>query len=171
MSKIVIFFVLKGASVIRMLEDFLGDEEFKNGITSFLNHFKFANAVTQDLWNELQVVGKDVNITHVMDTWTRQMGYPVVTVTRGQNGAITLEQKRFLSDPDANTTNSSPYGWVMTVIIIIGSVTESVSHCYTSQWSQFSYTVSSYHRPIQSVTKIEIRDYMCSSTRTLSNGS
>jgi aminopeptidase N len=92
-----------------MLEDFLGEEEFKNGITSFLNRFKFANAVTQDLWNELQAVEKDVNITHVMDTWTRQMGYPVVTMTRGPNGAITLEQKRFLSDPDANTTDSSPH--------------------------------------------------------------
>lgn len=102
--------MLKGASVIRMLEDFLGEEEFKNGITSFLNHFKFANAVTQDLWNELQAVAKEVNITHIMNTWTRQMGYPVVTVIRGPNGAFTLEQKRFLSDPEANSTSSSPYG-------------------------------------------------------------
>jgi aminopeptidase N len=93
-----------------MLEDFLGEEEFRNGITSFLNHFKFANAVTQDLWNELQKVGKDVNITRVMDMWTQQMGYPVVTMTCAANGTIALQQKRFLSDPDANTTNSSPYG-------------------------------------------------------------
>ncbi|GFG31124.1 hypothetical protein Cfor_00773 [Coptotermes formosanus] len=101
----------KGASVIRMLEDFLGEEEFKNGITNFLNRFKFANAVTQDLWDELQEVRKDVNITRVMDTWTRQMGYPVVTATRGLNGTITVEQTRFLSDPDASATDSSPYGY------------------------------------------------------------
>jgi aminopeptidase N len=103
-------FMLQGASVIRMLEDFLGEEEFKNGITNFLNRFKFANAVTQDLWEELQQVQKDVNITRVMDTWTRQMGYPVVTATRGSNGTITLQQTRFLSDPDAAATDSSPYG-------------------------------------------------------------
>lgn len=103
-------FMLQGASVIRMLEDFLGEEEFKNGITNFLNHFKFANAVTQDLWEELQQVQKDVNITRVMDTWTRQMGYPVVTATRGSNGTVTLQQTRFLSDPDATATDSSPYG-------------------------------------------------------------
>jgi aminopeptidase N len=30
-------FMLQGASVIRMLEDFLGEEEFKNGITNSLN--------------------------------------------------------------------------------------------------------------------------------------
>jgi aminopeptidase N len=102
--------MLQGASVIRMLEDFLGEEEFKNGITNFLNRFKFANAVTQDLWAELQQVQKDVNITHIMDTWTRQMGYPVVTATRGSDGTVTLQQTRFLSDPDATATDSSPYG-------------------------------------------------------------
>jgi len=101
----------KGASVIRMLEDFMGEEEFRNGITNFLNRFKFANAVTQDLWEELQQVRKDVNITRVMDTWTRQMGYPVVTATRGSNGTLTLGQTRFLSDPDATATDSSPYGY------------------------------------------------------------
>jgi aminopeptidase N len=92
-----------------MLEDFLGEEEFKNGITNFLNHFKFGNAVTQDLWNELQVVGKGVNITRVMDTWTRQMGYPVVTATSEANGSITLKQERFLFGQDGNVTDSSPY--------------------------------------------------------------
>lgn len=103
-------FMLQGASVIRMLEDFLGEEEFKNGITNFLNRFKFENAVTQDLWQELQQVQKDVNITRVMDTWTRQMGYPVVTAARGSNGNVTLQQTRFLSDPDVTATDSSPYG-------------------------------------------------------------
>jgi aminopeptidase N len=93
-----------------MLEDFMGEEEFKKGITNFLNHFKFGNAETQDLWNGLQVVRKDVNITRVMDTWTRQMGYPVVTATREPNGTITLKQERFLFDQDANITDSSPYG-------------------------------------------------------------
>lgn len=82
-----------------MLEDFLGEEEFQHGITNFLNRFKFANAVTQDLWEELQQVQKDGNVTCVMDTWTRQMGYPVVTATRGSNGTVTLQQTRFMCDP------------------------------------------------------------------------
>ncbi|XP_069668648.1 aminopeptidase A-like isoform X2 [Periplaneta americana] len=101
----------KGASVIRMLEDFLGEKEFRDGITAFLNKFKFANAVTQDLWNQLQTVAKDVNVTRVMDTWTRQMGFPVVTATRDHNGAVTIKQSRFLSDPNANVTDDSPFGY------------------------------------------------------------
>ncbi|PSN55624.1 hypothetical protein C0J52_04058 [Blattella germanica] len=101
----------KGASVIRMLEDFMGEEEFRKGITNFLNRFKFANAVTQDLWDELQKMNKDVNITQVMDTWTRQMNYPVVTAIHQPNGKVLLTQQRFLSDQDANATNDSPYGY------------------------------------------------------------
>jgi aminopeptidase N len=52
-----------------MLEDFLGEEEFKNGITNSLNSFKFANVVPQDRWEELQQVQKDVNITRGLARW------------------------------------------------------------------------------------------------------
>lgn len=37
----------------------------------------------------------------IMDTWTRQMGYPVLTVTRTSPTTFNIIQKRFLQDPDA----------------------------------------------------------------------
>ena len=71
----------KGASVLRMLEDFMGAEEFRIGIQRFLKKYKYDNAVTADLWRELsRVSSQQLNITRIMDTWTRQMGYPVLTV-------------------------------------------------------------------------------------------
>lgn len=69
----------KGASVLRMLESFMGTEEFKLGISRFLKRFQYKNAVTQDLWTELGKVSS-LNITKIMDSWTRQMGYPVLQV-------------------------------------------------------------------------------------------
>ena len=72
----------KGASVLRMLEDFMGAEEFRIGIKRFLKKFEYGNAVTADLWQELSSVSsKQLNISKIMDTWTRQMGYPVLTVS------------------------------------------------------------------------------------------
>ncbi|XP_047485886.1 glutamyl aminopeptidase-like [Penaeus chinensis] len=104
----------KGASVLRMLESFLGPDEFRVGVRNFLRRFKYANAVTHDLWAELEKVSSArLNISKVMDTWTRQMGYPVVSVKRAQGDATKLEvrQERFLADPEAQSADDSPFGY------------------------------------------------------------
>jgi aminopeptidase N len=83
-------------------------------VSNFLKKFKYDNAVTQDLWNSLQEVwtgndGLDVGL--VMATWTKQMGYPVVSVKKvvGQQGKYELTQKRFLADADAVAPDDSPF--------------------------------------------------------------
>ncbi len=59
----------------------MGAEEFRIGIKRFLEEFKYKNAVTADLWRNLEAVSSQrLNITGIMDTWTRQMGYPVLKV-------------------------------------------------------------------------------------------
>ena len=89
----------KGASVLRMLEQFMGEELFREGVHVFLerfsiyqkdiqfgiyiiiNRFKYGNAVTNDLWTALSEVAQGrLDIKAIMDTWTRQMGYPVLQV-------------------------------------------------------------------------------------------
>ncbi|XP_049950895.1 glutamyl aminopeptidase-like isoform X1 [Schistocerca serialis cubense] len=105
----------KGAAVIRMLEDFLGSEAFRLGISAFLKKYEFDNAVTSDLWTVLQeqVTDDGIEVASVMDTWTRQMGYPVVEVLRGlESGSRFLSQKRFLSNPKATyNASDTPYGY------------------------------------------------------------
>ena len=59
----------------------MGEEEFRIGIKRFLENNKYGNAVTNDLWKELEAISSTrLNITHIMDTWTRQMGYPIIQV-------------------------------------------------------------------------------------------
>lgn len=104
----------KGASVLRMLESFMGPDEFRIGVRNFLRRFKYANAITQDLWTELEKVsGKSLDISKIMDTWTRQMGYPVLSVKKSDVGSNKLEvrQKRFLLDPSAVSAKDSPYNY------------------------------------------------------------
>ena len=57
----------KGASVLRMLENFMGPEEFRIGIKRFLEKYKYGNAVTSQLWTELEGIS-DLNVTRIMDT-------------------------------------------------------------------------------------------------------
>lgn len=102
----------KGASIIRMMKDFLGQDNFMKGITSYLNKYKFGNAVTADLWNALSDnSGSTVNVKDVMDTWTLQMGYPLVTIKR-HGSKFLLTQERFLSDGSSTTdAHKSPFGY------------------------------------------------------------
>ena len=61
----------------------MGAEEFRLGISGFLKKYKYDNAITQDLWTELEKVSsQNLNITKIMDTWTKQMGYPVLNVEK-----------------------------------------------------------------------------------------
>uniref|UniRef100_UPI00398F0FD5 glutamyl aminopeptidase isoform X2 n=1 Tax=Pristiophorus japonicus TaxID=55135 RepID=UPI00398F0FD5 len=99
----------KGASILRMLQDWMTPEQFQQGCQKYLKDHQFQNAKTDDFWDALaQVSGKPVK--KVMDTWTRQMGFPVLNVESNSN----LTQKRFLLDPEADPTeppSSLNYRW------------------------------------------------------------
>ncbi|XP_074648583.1 aminopeptidase A-like [Tubulanus polymorphus] len=103
----------KGASVIRMLESVMGKDKFMTGIQAYLKKFAYKNAKTDDLWEELnkQRYGVTPAVKPFMDTWTRQMGYPVIQFNFvGKD--IVLTQKRFISDPKANMTGqTSPFNY------------------------------------------------------------
>ena len=90
----------KGASVIRMLENFLGEETFRKGLNRYLSAHMYANARTQDLWSALETEsGKPV--TAIMDSWVKQMGYPVLQVESDRSDGktrISVTQERFVYD-------------------------------------------------------------------------
>ncbi|GBN44911.1 Glutamyl aminopeptidase [Araneus ventricosus] len=92
----------KGASVLRMLEFFAGEKNFRTGITNFLKKHEYKNAQTSDLWEEISnACGYQGNrsISSIMKTWTEQMGFPYVTIKRRQNSTVFVaKQKRFLKN-------------------------------------------------------------------------
>ena len=67
----------KGGSVLRMLEQFLGEEEFQDGISYYLNKHKYANTETNDLWDAIEHVTNQP-ARRIMDSWIFQRGYPLV---------------------------------------------------------------------------------------------
>ena len=95
----------KGATIIRMMYHFLGESTFVEGLTLYLNRHKYGNAEQDDLWQAFTEVahskrslGNDMSVKQIMDTWTLQMGYPVLKVTRNyQNNTLTIKQSRFLA--------------------------------------------------------------------------
>ncbi|NXH15706.1 AMPN Aminopeptidase, partial [Bucco capensis] len=110
----------KGASVLRMLSDFLTEYVFKEGLKSYLHTFSYNNTVYADLWTHLEQAVERLNvslpdtISNIMDRWTLQMGFPLVTVN-----TITgvINQTHFLLDPASNVERPSVfnYTWIVPV--------------------------------------------------------
>ncbi len=92
----------KGASVLRMLEQYLGPDVFRNGIRDYLKRHAYGNADTKDLWVSLGRAAKQP-VPTLMNNWIFKPGYPLVSVSLGKNGRLRLAQHRFtyLSKPKA----------------------------------------------------------------------
>ena len=94
----------KGASVLRMLHEYLGPEDFQKGLQFYLNKYAYSNAQTEDLWVALEKVsGKPV--LKVMKNWTSKSGHPLVTVV-DSGKQLKLTQSRFYSSPISKKQSS-----------------------------------------------------------------
>ncbi|MFL2665500.1 MAG: M1 family metallopeptidase [Dehalococcoidia bacterium] len=97
----------KGGSVLRMLEQFLGEEVFRNGIVHYLKKYSYKNTETDDLWNAIENKSAEP-VNQIMNSWIFQKGYPLVSVDFGKNKKeIIISQNKFLFSKDSknDTTN------------------------------------------------------------------
>lgn len=86
----------KGASVIHMLEQYVGEEVFRKGLQKYLNQFKYGNATTHDLWSAIaKNSGKPVQ--KIMDSWTKQTGYPLLAAKVNNNNIEVTQERYFFS--------------------------------------------------------------------------
>jgi puromycin-sensitive aminopeptidase len=90
----------KGGAVLRMLEQYLGQETFRKGIAHYLREHRFGNTETTDLWDAIEAASGEP-VRQIMDSWIFQGGYPLITVEvdGGSGGhALRLRQERFIYD-------------------------------------------------------------------------
>ena len=90
----------KGAAVVRMLEQYLGESRFRDGIRQYMRRHAYGNTETGDLWDALESASGEP-VRRAMETWIFQRGYPVVAVTGLDGDAMTIEQTRFMYQPES----------------------------------------------------------------------
>ncbi|CAF3083526.1 unnamed protein product [Rotaria socialis] len=91
----------KGSSVIRLIHGYIGSEAFRRGLSNYLAEYSYKNTITDNLWSHLSRASNNSHLSSILSTWTKQMGYPLLTVKEKQRGnerLITIEQIRFLAD-------------------------------------------------------------------------
>ncbi len=84
----------KGASILNMIETYVGADDFRKAVYRYLTIHKFSNATGKDFWSSLDTIsGKQ--LTLIMSGWIRKPGYPVITATI-IGDRLRLKQERFL---------------------------------------------------------------------------
>jgi tricorn protease interacting factor F2/3 len=107
----------KGASILRMIEAYIGSENFKRGVAQYLQKFRYSNASGHDLWSNLQEAS-GTDVSRIMEGWISQEGFPVVKVSSTGNKLV-LEQERFLL-----TGGTSKQIWPIPVIMNVDGKTQ-----------------------------------------------
>ena len=126
----------KGGCVLRMLENYVGETNFRAGLKKYLSSFKYGNAKGQDLWD---VIGKasKMPVSSMVNSWLKQPGFPQIEIT--QNGkSLSLKQSRFLMEPTPKTQKGL---WQVPITYGLGKETKS------TLFTKKSATVKTTHGP------------------------
>ncbi|XP_051805679.1 thyrotropin-releasing hormone-degrading ectoenzyme [Acanthochromis polyacanthus] len=125
----------KGAALIRMLANVMGQPLFQKGLNDYLLSHMYSNAARNDLWSKLSEAmrseGRDIDIGEMMDRWTLQMGYPVVTISKNQSEQlpthyITINQEHFLYGQSEVRKNNS-LQWQVPLTVAVGNASSICS--------------------------------------------
>jgi len=106
----------KGASVLRMLERYLGEQRFRDGIRRYLTRHRYANTETADLWDALEEASGEP-VRQIMESWIFQGGHPLVRLEERPEGAL-LTQEPFAYGPaPADGSSAIGRGWEVPVLL------------------------------------------------------
>jgi aminopeptidase N len=104
----------KGAAVVTMISAYVGHDNFRDGVRRYMREHAYGNTVDGDLWSIMQqAVGKP--ILAIEQDFTRQMGVPLVRVSRADKG-LRLSEGRFAEDP-ATIRGEPPQKWRLPLAI------------------------------------------------------
>ncbi len=99
----------KGSAIIRMLAEYISEDQFRDGLRHYLKKHSYKNTKTTDLWESFEKTsGKPVK--KIMNSWTKQTGYPLVSVISSNKG-MELKQERFFSSRISNKNNTEKSLW------------------------------------------------------------
>ncbi|GKV00096.1 hypothetical protein SLEP1_g12844 [Rubroshorea leprosula] len=137
----------KGASVIRMLQSYLGAEPFQRSLASYIKKYACSNAKTEDLWAALEE-GSGEPVNKLMNSWTKQKGYPVVSV-KARDNKLEFEQSQFLS-----SGSSGDGQWIVPITLCCGSYDKRKN--FLLQTKSETLTMESLGCPIDACSWIKL---------------
>ena len=115
----------KGGALLRMLQQYIGEERFREGVNHYLRTHSYGNTETSDLWDGIETVtaadGGNEPVRQLMDSWIWQAGYPLVSATL-VGSDLHLRQERFTFDEESNDATL----FVVPVAVRVGETIHNV---------------------------------------------
>jgi puromycin-sensitive aminopeptidase len=105
----------KGGAVLRMIEGYLGEGRFREGIRLYMRRHAKGSAVADDLWSALGEASREP-VVELANAWIGQPGFPLVRVERAGR-TLRLEQRRFFSDPAAAAAGDDASTWPVPLVL------------------------------------------------------
>ncbi|MBI2971681.1 MAG: M1 family metallopeptidase [Candidatus Aenigmarchaeota archaeon] len=134
----------KGGSVLRMLERYVGEKQFRSGVSAYLKKHQYGNATSENLWDAL-AEASEKPIRKVAMHWIKQAGHPLIEVSRNKN--LLLRQRQFVFGKASRST------WSIPLLIKSGSAVTSglfegakKGLPATDSWCKVNYGQAGFYR-------------------------
>ena len=153
----------KGASVVRMVENYLGAMPFRTGVRKYIRRHREANAVAADLWGALEE-SSGQKVDQVVRAWIEQPGFPLLKAVRSSadgRSVLDLRQQRYFANPKAADTKQK---WPIPLVVRVGTrrggsrlvrqlVTKTkdrveLGSATSVAWCYANASEGGYHRPL-----------------------
>jgi aminopeptidase N/puromycin-sensitive aminopeptidase len=91
----------KASDVLLTVENYLGEETFRNGVHAYLAAHLYANATAEDFWNAQTAVSHKP-VDKIMESLVAQRGEPLLTFGNPAGGRVSVAQRRFYLSPSVH---------------------------------------------------------------------
>ena len=108
----------KAGAVLLMVENYLGEETFRQGVHNYLAAHQYANATAEDFWNA-QTAASHKPVDKIMESLVAQPGEPLLTFGEPVNGSVAVNQKRFYLSPSIQPDPAQK--WMLPICFKTGS--------------------------------------------------
>lgn len=131
----------KGASVLRMLQHYIGEDVFRDGLRYYLKKHSYKNTSSAHLWEAFEKVsGKPIR--KFMKQWVSKPGYPVITLLEPKPGKVAITQKRFTLERKSERKPNSTI-WPIPIQLQLEAGRTSNFEIFSQKQKQFSVSLDS----------------------------
>ena len=98
----------KASHVLLMVENFLGEETFRQGVHAYLAAHEYGNATAEDFWGA-QTATSHKPVDKIMESLVAQQGVPLLAFAPPVHGSVEVHQHRFFLSPSVASDPSEKW--------------------------------------------------------------